>query len=477
MLLSELEERGRRFKLALRATIPVLMLVMLVFYILFSQEEKSGLTLFNSFMVSALVFITVYFNYFLIDLSVRESMVDQTTQSYNQRAFVRKLKAYKPNTIILLVLKNLPVINENYGTEKVNLLLYTVIHKLDAILTRHGIKNPLIARRYGAEFIVALDSSKEGIKKILENFIEENKTIDDMEIDYAFAVVTEAQGNIEQILEGLKDIILAQEMTPEKEKQRTENNIKNAREIGAIEQDIIGALDKKEFRLSFRPLLNTHTNTVDTYEITARMTSANHQEILPRVYLPIINRLGLGIEYDYALAEHIIKILPLIDSNISFTFNLSPFSLRNRSFQKKFFALIEEQSLQPSRLIVQLYERKTHHNLSGYFQTLSTFRQKGLRICIDNFGSSNASMEYIKYFKFDMVQFDREFVTNLQEPTTYAMLSSLVEMSKNLHIDTVAKWVDQPSQKEILTTLGIDYMQGFGIEKPLNEQQLINKYN
>ena len=477
MLLSELEERERRFKLALRAGVPVLMLVSLVFYALFVQEGKFELTPINGFLIAAIIFITVYFNYFLIDLSVKESVVDQTTQSYNQKAFVEKLQAYKPNTLVLLVIRNLPVINENYGTEKVDLLLYTIIHKLNSMLTRYGFRNPLIARRFGAEFVIALDSNKEGIKEIFETFIEENKIIDEIEIDYAFAIVTEAQGNIEQILGGLKDLILAQDIQPGKERRKAANNVKNAQEIGEIEQHIIDALQKRAFRLTFRPLLNTHTDTVNIYEIVAKMVSSDQEEILPRVYLPIINRLGLGVEYDYALTEHIVKILPLVDESVSFTFNLSPFSLRNRSFQEKFFALIEKETILPSRLIIQLYERKTHHDLSGYFQTLNTFRQRGIRICIDNFGSSNASMEYMKHFKFDMVQFDREYVTHLQDQTTHAMLSSLIGMSKSLHVQTVAKWVDKEDQKKELIALGIDYLQGFGIEKPLNEAQLINRYN
>jgi EAL domain-containing protein (putative c-di-GMP-specific phosphodiesterase class I) len=177
------------------------------------------------------------------------------------------------------------------------------------------------------------------------------------------------------------------------------------------------------------------------------------------------------------LVEHIVKLLPLVDKKISFTFNLSPFSLRNKYFQEKFFTLLSQNDINPSRLIIQLYERNTHHDLSGYFKTLTTYRGKGIRICIDNFGSSNASMEYMKHFKFDMVQFDRDYVTNLDDSTNIAMLTSLLTMSKDLEIKTVAKWVDKAQQKEKLISLGIDYLQGYGIDKPLSEQALLRRYN
>ena len=83
----------------------------------------------------------------------------------------------------------------------------------------------------------------------------------------------------------------------------------------------------------------------------------------------------------------------------------------------------------------------------------------------------------MKHFKFDMVQFDRDYVTNLDNHTTYAMLHSLVKMSKDLNVQTVAKWVNNDEQKKKLHTLGIHYMQGFGVSKVITENELINRYN
>lgn len=472
MLRSELEERERRFKLALRAGIPVLLLISLVFYSLFVQEGTFKPTLVNGFLIAGIIFITVYFNYFLIEMSVKESIVDSATQSFNEKAFIDKLQVYQPKTLVLLIVNNLYTINENYSAEKVDLLLYTIIHNLHAALDQQGIHNPVIGRRFGAEFLIAIDKSGYDIKEIFEKFIKDNHTLNEIEVDYAFSAVTDTQGDIEQVLGRLKDLL-----SSSSDKKSTMPNIQDAKELSQTEQNIIEALNQKQFKLMFRPLLNVHNDTIEIYEIVSKLVSSDNKEILPRVYLPIINRLDLGIQYDLALAEHIIKLLPLINKNIAFTFNLSPFSLRNKGFQEKFFALLDRNHVESSRIIIQLYERKTHHDLSGYLKTLNTFRAKGVRICIDNFGSSNASMEYMKHFKFDMVQFDRDYVTNLSDGTNTAMLSSLITMSKELHILTVAKWVDKEEQKRKLKLMGIDYLQGFGIDKPLAEAQLINQYN
>ncbi|MCD6212407.1 MAG: EAL domain-containing protein [Sulfurovum sp.] len=475
MLLSERQERERRFKLALRAGIPVVLLVSLVFYSTFLKDNTLKLTLENGFLIAAILFITVYFIYFLMELSAKETLIDQTTHGFNEKSFIKQLQTYKPKTLVLLLVENFSTIRENYSTDDVDLLLYNIIHKLNQELDKAGLDEALIARRYGAEFLIAIDKNSDTIQTIFNDFIENNKVINDIEVNYNFAVITNTGKELKKDILYLKDLISTQYRSNSKGVKS--NIIKDAKEVSETEKCILRSLQEKNLLLSFRPLLNIKSNTIDIYEISVKLKSYHIGDILPRVFLPIVNRLGLGRDYDLALLQHVITLLPLIDENISLSFNLSPFSLRDKNFQKKFFDYLEKSKIDPSRLIVELYERKTHHDLSAYLQTLNKFRARGVRIAIDNFGSSNASMEYMKNFNFDLVQFDRDYVTKLDDINTYAMLGSLVKMSKDLNIITVAKWVDNESQKTKLRELGINYLQGFGISKPISEQALIDSYN
>ena len=474
MLFSELEERGRRFKLALRAAIPILLLVALVFYSSYLKGQIFDLNLENNLLIAAIVFISVYFIYFFLERSAQETLIDPATQSFTEKAFIEQLNHKRPNTLVLFVIDNLYLINQNYSTKQVDIMLYNFVHKLDYFFQSEMNKEALIGRRYGAEFLIGLNCVSENLEPLIDTFTEKYSTIDGIELDYKYAVVTNTDQAFEKATEQLKNILLSNQS---KDSQKAKEVIKDSKELTEIEQSVIASMKSGDLSLSFRPLLNLHSNEIDTYEIAVKLKHPNKEDILPRTYLPIINRMGLGREYDLTLVKYLIKLLPLIDDDISLTFNLSPFSLRDSYFQEQFFKLLEESQVDASRLIIQLYERKTHHNLSGYLRTLGLIRSHGVRICIDNFGSSNASMEYMKHFKFDMIQFDRDYVTKLDDKTTYAMLESLVHMSKDLGITTVAKWVDKEAQKETLKALGIDYLQGFGIAKPLDEYTLIEKYN
>jgi len=474
VLVSQKEERGRRFSLALRAGIPVLLLVFLVFFTTIDKTEEITFNTKDGILLIAITFIAIYFIYFLMNLSVQETIIDQTTQGFNKKAFLQRLPYYKPKILACINIENLQSLNENYSSEQVDMLLYTITRKLNILFKQHGLNDVLIGRSRGSEFLIAISDKFENIHILLEKMVEENKSINEMDIDYKFAIITDTNDDFDKNIMQLRDIIASQSVG---KIVKTEESIRDAKELSTIENCVITAIQKKSLLLSFRPLLNTHTDTIDIYEIAIKLKSEFNSDILPRIFLPIVNRLGLGREYDYTLITHVIDLLPLVDKEISFTFNLSPFSFRDKNFQNKVFNYIEQSGIDASRLIIQLYERKTHHDLSSYLKTLKRFRAQGLRICIDNFGSSNASMEYMKHFKFDMVQFDRDYVTHLNEETNYAMLSSLIKMSKDLQVKTVAKWVDNDEQKKKLRALGIHYIQGFGISKPIDETELIKRYN
>jgi len=475
MLLSQREERGRRFSLALRSGIPILILIFLVFYTTISKNSNFSFDLESSALFAAITFVSIYFIYFLMNLSVQETILDHATQSFNKKTFIKKLYHCNPQILACLNIQNLQSINENYSSEQIDGLLYVITQKLNFLFKQHGLGKVILGKNRDSEFLIAINKDAISVQIILEKMLQENSLINEIEIDYRFAIISNTNQDFEKIILQLRDIIQSQ--TTSKEKKTELSVIQDAEALSSIEKDIIQSLQSKNFILSFRPILNVHDSIIDTYEIASKLKTSSGEDILPRVFLPIINRLGLGRDYDLALMKNIIDILALVDENISFTFNLSPFSLRDKSFQEEFFSYLDDKKADPNRLIIQLYERKTHHDLSSYLQILKNFRAKGVQICIDNFGSSNASMEYIKHFKFDMVQFDRDYVAHLDNDTTYAMLGSLIRMSKDLQIQTAAKWVDSDEQKSKLKKLGIDYMQGFGISTPLNKTELINRYN
>ncbi len=482
MLPSEVAERERRFKLALRAGLPLLTLIGLVLYGVVLKNIFIAMTIENSILLLGIVFITVYFIFFFIELSVTETLLDQTTRSFNEQAFISQLQSYKANFIAILNIQNIETIEEQYGIDAREKLLQYLISTLNSFLKKDKFISPVIGRRTGGEFIIAVkNNSKDAFINSLQTFIGTFKIAKNIDVDYSFAVV-DAHGSYDTILLHLKDLLKIQENNNDKqnassiEKEEQITNIHQL-EIEKIEQTSIDALQHKNLLFTFRPLFRLASKRVDVYEVFVKLRSNDTEELLPKVYLPILNRLGLSREYDLTIVKHVFKLLKKMDENISLAFNLSPFSLRDPLFKKHFFKALDSSGVAASRVIIQLYERKTHHDLSGYLKTLEALRDKGVRICIDNFGSSNTSMDYMRHFKFDMLQFDRDYIANIEDNQSNVMLRAMIAMSKENGILTVAKWIDNEKQKDKLDELGIDYIQGFTVHKPLHEDELLAKHN
>ncbi len=466
MLISQKIERERKFKLALRAGLPILALLGLIIYSIF-QEENIILNTLAIALFIAMSFITVYFIFFIMELSASEKMLDDVTNIFKEQSFIKVAKKYKIDVMALIEVNNFDTIEEFYNTFEIENMLKILVKKLNISLNQDNFKFTIMGRRNHNGFLIATKGDdKEKLLDAIKVFIDKNKKINTIDVEYNFAI-TDCTKLYDKTILYLKDLIKIQKSNSKND------NLENDIRIEDLEKITLQALEHKNLLFTYKPLMNLKDNNINIYEVFVKLKANNSEDLLPRFYLPILNSLGLSREYDLTIAKHIISLLEKVNDDISIAFNLSPFSLRDAGFQKKLLKVIKSSKINPSRIIIQLYEKKTHHDLSGYLKILETLRDEGVRICIDNFGSSNASMDYLRHFKFDMIQFDRDYTQNIYDDKTSSILASMVEMSKKNSIITIAKWVDKREQKELLEAFDIDYIQGFEVHKPLYEDEFL----
>ncbi len=480
MLDSEKEERSRHFKLAIRVGIPVLVFISTMSYWLLKTKETQASSLEWATILGAMVFVIVYFIYFALELSRKETLLDRITGGYHYNSFIERAKKSPPETLAVLQVNNLGVINENFGVTRADATLRKLIDHLNSGCVGHI----YIGRKNGSEFLIAAESEASEVENALKHFTERYRVIDDIEIDFSVAVIKNNIEDLEKTIDQLRDIIVRREckiVEPEEKSTTSSSIVKtlpDAQRLSEEEQEVLEALEKESLAFQFRPLKNLHTGEVDIYEVSVKLKSPRtDRAITPKVFLPIINRKNFGEHYDFLIFKNVLNIAKLIDDNISLSFNISPFSLRKKSFTDRIFEELDNSSVKSSRLMVELYERKKHHRLEEYLERLKVLKSRGIRLCLDNFGSSNASMEYIRHFPFDMIQLDRDFVLNIDDEKNLYIIKSFVSMAREMNMLSGAKWVDSQDKVDRLKELNIDYIQGFVAGKILNERDLIDKYN
>jgi EAL domain-containing protein (putative c-di-GMP-specific phosphodiesterase class I) len=474
MLQSVREERARHFRMALRIGIPLLLFIFVLAYAVFFHEGNIALNTGTAVIFGAMVFVIVYFIFFALELSRKETLLDRVTGGYHYSSFLDRVRRDRPRTLAAAQISNLSVINENFGVRKADSVLRALVDALDAEVLSKLSRRGWIGRKNGAEFLLAIDAEPEAVEKSLERFFATHHILEEVEVDYAFAVIRNNIDDPEKAIEQLRDLLVQQERQGEGEESSV---ISDARKLSQAEQSVIEALERKDLKLLLRPLKNLHTGKNDIYEVVVKMLGNNAGTIAPKEFLPIINRHNLGTEYDLLIVERVLELARLSDEEISLSFNLSPFSLRKSSFLDLFHQRLEQTEVNPPRLIVELYERKTHHRPEEYFRRLKVLKRWGVRLCLDNFGSSNASMEYLRHFPFDMIQFDREYTFDLENGKNLSILRSFIAMAHEMGMLAGAKWVDSREKVRIFRDLGVDYIQGYAAGKVMTEEEFVRLHN
>ena len=422
-----------------------------------------------------MLFAVVYFVYFSMELARKETLLDRVTEGYHYESFLERVRRRRPQSLAAIQLANLREINETFGVARADKMLKSLTLLLGEELLGRWDREGCIGRKTGAELLLALKVDPPVLQKALEEFTHAHEQIDGIDVEYHYAVIHNNEQDPEQTLDRLRDLLVRREV--EKNDSYPVNVTADARRIGDEERLILESLKRGDLHLHFRPLLNLRTGVAEIYEVGVRMQTLEGAKILPKAFLPVINRNNLGESYDLLIVEKLLEISSLVDPKIAFSFNLSPFSLRKEAFLDQMLQRIEKSGVQPHRCIVELYERRKYHRMEEYARFLKRLRSRGVRICLDNFGAQNASMEYVRELSFDMIQFDREYTRELDNGKTLPILKSFVSMAHEMGSLCVAKWVDNSRKTRLLKEIGVDYIQGYAAGKVLDEEELIRAYN
>jgi Amt family ammonium transporter len=98
---------------------------------------------------------------------------------------------------------------------------------------------------------------------------------------------------------------------------------------------------------------------------------------------------------------------------------------------------------------------------------INSLRQIGCTFALDDFGRGMSSFMYLKELRVDYLKIDGEFVRNMvDDPVSRAMVQAIHALGRAMHIATIAEWVETPTLRHLIETLGIDYMQGYELGKP-----------
>ncbi|WP_242390567.1 sensor domain-containing protein [Pararhodospirillum photometricum] len=130
--------------------------------------------------------------------------------------------------------------------------------------------------------------------------------------------------------------------------------------------------------------------------------------------------------------------------------------------------LLERHALDPRRLEIEITERVLLHPSTEVLGQLEALRALGVSIAIDDFGTGYSALSYLMAFRIDTLKIDRSFVVAMEKDVrSQALVGAITGMAHDLDARVVAEGVETAEQAALLSSLGVDALQGYLLGRPM----------
>lgn len=237
--------------------------------------------------------------------------------------------------------------------------------------------------------------------------------------------------------------------------------------------EIRSALDENRFSLNVQPISSYENGSLvrHHHEVLVRMISPSGEIIPPNAFIPAAERYELMYHVDCWVIKNALKIvndLQIGEGHSKIAINLSGISLNQPALVEFVKNQIKLHQFDPTRICFEITETAFVSNLEVAQSFVREIREIGCTFALDDFGSGLSSFAYLKHFKVDYLKIDGSFVKNMiTDPSDRAMVSAINDVGHALGIQTIAEFVETDDHIAELSKLGVDYLQGYGVGRPI----------
>ena len=239
------------------------------------------------------------------------------------------------------------------------------------------------------------------------------------------------------------------------------------------------AVDNGEVWVAFQPKLDVKANRIVGAEALVRWSHPERGLIGPDDFISVAekhNRIekltGFVLDQAVAAAAHINDQ----GADFAISANLSVQLLQKPDLLNFVDAILRKHNFPASKLILEITETgKLDRNGSG-IAMMRSLVEHGIRVSIDDYGTGNATLDYLKILPSHEVKIDKQFVADIDtNHDDLILVGSTIRMVHSLGRKVVAEGVETASILQALSRLGCDLAQGYLIGKPMKLVDLVDQ--
>ena len=242
----------------------------------------------------------------------------------------------------------------------------------------------------------------------------------------------------------------------------------------AMISDLRGALAKHELKLVYQPIVELASGRIYKAEALLRWHHPQRGLVSPAEFVSLAEESGLINEIGdwvfHTAAAQVGSWRKTLHADFQISINKSPLQfLDTRHNPADWVGFLQSAGLPGQAIVVEITEGLLLEASQKTAQHLLVFRDAGVQVAIDDFGTGYSALSYLKKFDIDYLKIDQSFVRNLSAKSSdFVLCEAIIVMAHKLGLKVIAEGVETELQRDLLTSVGCDYGQGYLFAKPMS---------
>jgi diguanylate cyclase (GGDEF)-like protein/PAS domain S-box-containing protein len=397
----------------------------------------------------------------------------------SHRLSLQKRRKGSVFSVLFLDVDRFKVVNDSLGHVRGDELLVSIGRRLSACL-RPG---DTVARLGGDEFTILLEdvASQADAVKVADRVQEALREPFQLNGQEVFSGVSIGIAHGSELYAGPEDILRDADTALYRAKaQGRGRSIEfdvsmhdRAVALLLLETDLRRALDRRELRLHYQPVVSLKTGRITGAEALVRWLHPDRGLVSPGEFIPLAEETGLILPIGaWVLVEACRQArqwqdrlnLPLLEMGV----NLSSKQFMQPDLVAQVAGVLRETGLSPRCLRLEVTESLLMDSGARVADTMTELRAMGVRIDLDDFGTGYSSLSYLHQFPIDTLKIDRSFVARMgtTEDGT-EIVNTIMALATSLDLEVVAEGVETAEQLAALRLLHCPYAQGYHLSRPI----------
>ena len=245
-----------------------------------------------------------------------------------------------------------------------------------------------------------------------------------------------------------------------------------------VEQYLEIAIKEDLFEINYQPVYSLKDKKYISLEALSRLKHPELGWISPDLFITIAEKNHI-IEQITDLQFH--RICKFVKENeeimqhiSNVKLNLSPIDLLRPDCSEHFIGIIDEYELSHSYFQFEITETVATEYNSALTSAIDGFTKAGIKLCLDDFGSGYANFNTVTQLPFYVIKLDRSLLFNIcSDSRTSSFYQNIVSVLQGMGYYIVSEGVETEEEVNLLSSWGVDMIQGYYFSKPLPKDKLL----